>query len=485
MIKKINNVSISYNKNEIKEIDKIFPLLEKYSFLFINDTDITIQFKDLNEFLKRKITNIAVYNMPDTNKNHYLAYILLSLNFDTKDEYFKQVGTSEETLYLILSIYYYNYNINKIIKFIYNDDDNEKSKILKSFREENRLEIVNYILENSYEQFDLLGYSSVLKLNDLISLLNKENDNNFLGYVLDPKSKQFFDEQEFDINELEKLFEKFLTYINAPIEWINEFKYLRENDLIDYNSDSSYFNIQNGKRTVHISLSNFASTFIAFVHEFIHDITDINGLSQVNISEFPSIYFEKLAAKFLLTQNYDEEYINSIMKFRKNNNVQICMSYVPILTQLSYYVENGPLTKEYLLESQQKTQSEFLRKKMEVINTLKEMGYDYHKLENARDEYDPEETYKDTLDNIIDIYIMNCTILFRGVGYVVNNLIVEELLKREDSENVLSDMIDVTNNLSEYDLKSLLEHFNIKLFNKHEIPLKLRKINIKRGTIKK
>lgn len=62
-----------------------------------------------------------------------------------------------------------------------------------------------------------------------------------------------------------------------------------------------------------------------------------------------------------------------------------------------------------------------------------------------------------------------------GCQHIIDTIIVQELLKRPQDE-VLSKMIEITGNLSSFDLERVIREFNIQVFkNDENLERKLKK----------
>ena len=215
--------------------------------------------------------------------------------------------------------------------------------------------------------------------NNILEIVLSEYENMFnrliaLG-IKDDNEADDLENVDIDINNL---FLEFLDYINAPSEWYDYYKILLEEKRLTYEivkkddntkkqdeeegqrANTIYANckaiIKNGKlqvvdtSNIKIKAANKAGAFITLIHEFIHYVNWNKLLDKVNahllffsprygvfgkdeykyvqdmvnmlcsqsetINEFPSIFFEKIAASFLASKFSGKVSATSLLAFR-------------------------------------------------------------------------------------------------------------------------------------------------------------------------
>ena len=169
-----------------------------------------------------------------------------------------------------------------------------------------------------------------------------------------------------------------MEYVDAPKEWINKYKYLKENKFIKFKytegeeNGSCYIDPQDMELKIKVASDGTIKTFIAFIHEFMHYISLKNGLTQISLLELPSIYYETIATDYLISLGYDEEIMNYIMLRRKKNNFGIYRSILPILLDLEEYKNNGLITRKKIIESIKK-QNDSLKKLSLKLSKISEI----------------------------------------------------------------------------------------------------------------
>ena len=64
------------------------------------------------------------------------------------------------------------------------------------------------------------------------------------------------------------------------------------------------------------------------------------------MKDFPSIYYEDIAAEFLVANGYSDDIIKDIIIRRNNGNLFVYNKYLPLLLDINKYKNNGPLSRE-------------------------------------------------------------------------------------------------------------------------------------------
>ena len=87
----------------------------------------------------------------------------------------------------------------------------------------------------------------------------------------------------------------------------------------------------------------------------------------------------------------------------------------------------------------------------------------------------PEEAANAQIDQEIDSILRNQGLVLDGCQHIIDTIIVQELLKRPQDE-VLPKMVEITGNLSSFDLERVIREFNIQVFkNDENLERKLKK----------
>lgn len=269
-----------------------------------------------------------------------------------------------------------------------------------------------------------------------------------------------------------------MEYVDAPKEWINKYKYLKENKFIKFKytegeeNGSCYIDPQDMELKIKVASDGTIKTFIAFIHEFMHYISLKNGLTQISLLELPSIYYETIATDYLISLGYDEEIMNYIMLRRKKNNFGIYRSILPILLDLEEYKNNGLITRKKIIESIKK-QNDSLKElslKLSKISEIdKEQMPDFFKEQQDIDYGKQTDRY---CDKQIVKFITTLSTLSMGYQYLIDTKVAEKIRDSEKSDK----MIDITENTYKYNLLEVMDYFNIDLKKSEDDRLKIKRM---------
>lgn len=403
--------------------------------------------------------NILLYESSDSDLKNTLNTLMNTKNY-------------EETCYFLGACIYYNYDIEKIVDFLFNYSDKEKEAIKIWIAEKERYNVLNLQLGNVLSHLDILDNT----LKDKLDLIFSGIIMSTFHYISTQRISDFatINNNEFyklNKDSLEQLFLEYLDYIKAPQVWYEKFYYLRENNFIKYlNSESNlnnndsccYIDEIDKKRKLKIDNADTIIGFTNLAHEFAHYIAEEHGNSAILIRELPSIYFENIACKFLIEKSFDKEKINKIVASRGYTNFLTYSKISDILFKLKLYATNGKITKEDF-----KVPLEFYLK--------------YKKLE-SNDNTNNNEDYLLEISRLADkkcdkmnqSIIENDVFILSGINYLVATIIVEELLKRPNTETI-PQMLIITNSFYDYNFKKILDSLNIQFFDTDVEKLKLLK----------
>ena len=412
---------------------------------------------------------------PQALTNLYLNILLYeSSDSDLKNTLntLRNIKNCEETCYFLGACIYYNYDIEKIVDFLFNYSDKEKEAIKIWIAEKERYNVLNLQLGNVLSHLDILDNT----LKDKLDLIFSGIIMSTFHYISTQRISDFvvINNNEFyklNKDSLEQLFLEYLDYIKAPQIWYEKFSYLRKNNFIEYlNSESNlnnndsccYIDKVDKKRKLKIDNADTIIGLTNLAHEFAHYIAEENGNSEILIRELPSIYFENIACKFLIEKSFDKEKINKIVVNRGFTNFLTYSKISDILFKLKLYATNGKITKEDF-----KVSLEFYLK--------------YKKLE-SNDNTNNNEDYLLEISRLADkkcdkmnqSIIENDVFILSGINYLVATIIVEELLTRPDTETI-PQMLIITNSFYDYNFKKILDSLNIQFFDTDVEKLRLLK----------
>lgn len=403
--------------------------------------------------------NILLYESSDSDLKNTLNTLMNIKNY-------------EETCYFLGACIYYNYDIEKIVDFLFNYSDKEKEAIKIWIAEKERYNVLNLQLGNVLSHLDILDNT----LKDKLDLIFSGIIMSTFHYISTQRISDFvvINNNEFyklNKDSLEQLFLEYLDYIKAPQIWYEKFSYLRENNFIEYlnsesnlNNDDSccYMDKVDKKRKLKIDNADTIIGLTNLAHEFAHYIAEEHGNSEILIRELPSIYFENIACKFLIEKSFDKEKINKIIANRGFTNFLTYSKISDILFKLKLYATNGKITKEDF-----KVPLELYLKYIKLENNNKTNNNENYLLEISR-------LADKKCDKMNQSIIENDVFILSGINYLVATIIVEELLKRPDTETI-PQMLIITNSFYDYNFKKILDSLNIQFFDTDVEKLKLLK----------
>lgn len=476
----LKGLTILYNELELEKLNIIASFIKKYSFMFTdfenenNNKTINInEFDHLVETIVRQFTKDnsikQTLESEDFLPSMYLSYIVIKKR-KTNDTLIKLPSNMTIELILFsLSIKYYNYNISKICQALFSNTSNEYNEMIYQLKKDQRINIYNYYLKctsNFLEEYD----SSMLdNLEFLIEKLTQK-DFEYIKSISSQNSK-LNTLKRLTYDEFDKLFKQFLVYINAPIEWLDFYEHLKSNNLIkfDYSSNTEngecYFD--NDKQIWKINLISDGTirTFVIFVHEFIHYVSH-NKNPNINFSllELPSIYFENIATEFLKDNSYDKEIINEVLNVRKTNNFNLYESIILQFKDILEYKKYGSFSIEKRIEfyrNQIKSMNDF---KINITKILKNNGrHDIPDFLLTIEKRDPVDIANEEIDTKIEALAQSGLLILNGYQYLIGSLLAFNILDTTNRKFGNKTMINITNQLGNHSISSIIQLFGIDL----------------------
>ena len=282
MQKVTNGITINYNEDEQEEAEKVVEfsnrLTDLFKGMFTNDFEIEINIKQFDDMVELVIKKFLSYDeTQDALRNEkfpmirYIDYIVSELPEDT-NIIFDMERTPKIINYILLAAKYYENDASKITKFLKENNKEEKEKILNWLKDNARYDLYNYLMQsfiNNLEKYDLVMLDN---LEDIVSTIHSAAFESFCVHAsLEQKPMQL---DKLNEKSFEKLLSGFFEYINAPEEWMNEYKYLKENKFISfkYNENeengSCYMDPEDMKLKIEVESDGTIKTFISFIHEF-------------------------------------------------------------------------------------------------------------------------------------------------------------------------------------------------------------------------
>ena len=373
---------------------------------------------------------------------------------------------SDELLSSLIAYKYFESNgtFDDFVEYL--KDRNNEEKIFQWLQDVSRWDTYNYLLNitsnflktDDNEFFKQMNYITSIWFGRVIDNIQYKDDSN--------KEYQKLSEKEFDT-----LFYEFLNYINAPVEWIKIYNELKVKGLIIIEKEKEYDNSMcfldnDGIFKILIGNGDNLRGFCNFVHEFIHYVSRQKGLSieKMAVSEFPSIFFEKISAEFLEEKGYSNQIVNQIINDRESNNYSLITSMQPLFSDLIRYINYGEINKsdkmsfyKNLIESINRTRKKLLK----IITDAGEQVEDLSAFEEIK--VDIEKDVDDECDLMIDSFIKEGLLVINGYQYLLDSYLVEQVLNRRNNDNtIIEKMINVTDNLGTTSVKDILTLFGIE-----------------------
>lgn len=463
----IKGITIKYEDSESNKLDYITKIIiNNYAFVFetLQFDRLEIDLSDFDQFFYDEIKRI--YEQEEMKKilEHlslpllYIEYLLKKDGCDN-NSFIEPTTVDAEIVHNLIAYKFYeaNGNFDEFVQYL--KDRKNEDKIIKWVKSETRFEIYNYILKFNID---------LLKDNDNLFL---DNINLIISNILQEISTYNMNKQSgqlplLSLNNLDTLFCEFLSYINAPELWHELYADLKKNKNIIFeeqkeeeNSSSCYID-EDGTIKMKIDTTGTIYDLCNLAHEFAHYIilskqeVDFKKLS---ITEFPSIFFEQIMEEFLEKKGYSQSDIDGIKSKREQNNLEIYILLVPIISDINCFINNGKITKEDRMHFWKNKFSSFPRFQKEMKD-LKDKNILYGAIEN----------YVLMDCDVLNFnFIRNGKLIVEGYEYLLGTILVKKILEqRLNGVDVVSNMIDITNNFNNYNLQKVIETFNMEeLFN--------------------
>lgn len=476
----IKDIELVFSENQQQFIDKIKIIIQNNYELILsclgeNKTiDISQDESNFNDTFYYIVNE--VYNN-DNNKQAFSDKDFLSALYVEalirRKKYFNTTiveqnsNMSDELLSSLIAYKYFEVNgtFDDFVEYL--KERNNEEKIFQWLQSASRWDTYNYLLSitsnflktDDEEFFKQMNYITSIWFNRVIDNIQFRDDSN--------KDYQKISEKEFD-----SLFYEFLGYINAPVEWINIYNKLKEKGLIiiekgNEPDNSMCFLDNDGITKILIGNGDNLRGFCNFVHEFIHYVSRQNGclsIEKIAISEFPSIFFEKISAEFLEEKGYSNQIVNQIINDRESNNYSLITSMQPLFSDLIRYINYGEINKsdkmsfyKNLIESINRTRKKLLK----IITDAGEQVEDLSAFEEIK--VDIEKDVDDECDLMIDSFIKKGLLVINGYQYLLDSYLVEQVLNRRNNDNtIIEKMINLTDNLGTTSVKDILTLFGIE-----------------------
>lgn len=452
-------------KNNYTIIAEFLPVSKVISLIPSDNTEVTY-IPDFNDFFYNLVyfqfqNPIVEEAFKDPNILNVLYINLIKvLDISGIKHIPDDFNLSNEVLASLIAYKYYEVNGNfaEFVEYLKNPKDN--SKIFKWLGDESRFSAYEFLLEQFIEMLKQKDFEYIENLNGIINKLYEQMKTDIMAKDDNNELKL----PDISLDDIDKLFYEFLENINAPSNWKILYDELKNNGLLTYkydeNKSSSCYIDENGKLKIDI-VSNGLFAFIALVHEFAHYVTLYGKLefAPYSISELPSIFFEKMALNFLRTKGYQQETIDFLARKRIKNNINIFSMVFPLFMDINYLINGGKNMKEDKVKLYEENINVF----KETIYKINELSSIKSSLNLAMFESDPEEIINRNCDRSINLYLKYGMVLLTSYQYLLDTFLADEILKlKNNNPNIITNMFEITIELRNCTLKSILDSFGLK-----------------------
>lgn len=484
-IVKINDIEIRYDNNQ--EINYIKNVIDKNYNLFLSllgeskvisliptNDDEVVYISDFDETFYEVVNQTfnndgskALLENPDLLPRFYIETLIRKNVNKSMSLVQPNLNLSDEMLYSFIAYIYFT-KTGTFEDFVnYLKNKKETDKILNWLQTETRFDAYNYLLKTTTDYLTKNDFDFLENISGITNMMLTQSLNNVLAQQPDTEIELPI----ITIQEFDNLFNEFLVYINAPKSWKQAYDELKSRGRISFEKQfddldtSMCYRDDNDILKILVSTDGTIKYFCSFVHEFIHYIPmqDSMTLTQFSISEFPSIFFEKISAQFLRDKGYKQDVVDKVVRDRNKNNTEIYIGISSLFYDISAYINAGPISrdKKILFWENNFRAIQETREKLAKLMEKNGEQVDISFLEPSKIDV-PKEIDKEC-DSLIDSFIQNGLLVINGYQYLLGTYLAEEVLKKlSDDTSIIPRMINVTNSLVSMSLKDILIEFNIQ-----------------------
>lgn len=481
---KMGDINLQYDES-ITDIERIKKIIKLNEFLFSDYKDKTISFVEQNDcddnvvyvnnfdeffdnLLKQLLNDtkfIFSLNQPELLPALYIQLLIKKESIN--DETFIQLddNITDDMLWFVLACKFFDCKnqfdeLSNFLKY-----RNDKELIFEWLKQTQRFNTYNYLLEissNYLKEYDFYFFDNI---DEIFSKMNEKN----FDYVISSKNSNY-NFQKFSLEDLENIFFGFLDKIKAPKEWKETYIDLKNNNRIifeeskDGKDNSKCFIDDDGIRKIKVTTDGTINVFISFVHEFIHYVSLQKDMPPFSLLEFPSIYYERVAAFHLISIGFDENIIKSVIENRNKNNFGKYYDLFGILLDMCRYNKKGNIIREDKVELLKKATEATNECAENLINIFLKAGKPVDDLQSLIiKDYD----FGKEVDNECDYYIMefikNGLLVLDGYQYLTDSYLADSVLeKEEDDDTIFDKMVFITENLSNFNIETISKYLGIE-----------------------
>ena len=481
---KMGDINLQYDES-ITDIERIKKIIKLNEFLFSDYKDKTISFVEQNDsddnvvyvnnfdeffdnLLKQLLNDtkfIFSLNQPELLPALYIQLLIKKESIN--DETFIQLddNITDDMLWFVLACKFFDCKtqfdeLSNFLKY-----RNDKELIFEWLKQTQRFNTYNYLLEiasNYLKEYDFYFFDN---LDEIFSKMNEKN----FDYVISSKNSNY-KLQKVSLEDLENIFFSFLDKIKAPKEWKETYIDLKINNRIifeeskDGKDNSKCFIDDDGIRKIKVTTNGTVNDFISFVHEFIHYISLQKDMPPFSLLEFPSIYYERVAAIHLINIGFDKNIIKSVIENRNKNNSGKYYDLFGILLDMCRYNKKGNIIREDKVELLKKATEATNECVENLINIFLEAGKPIDELQSLIiKDYDFGKEVDNECDYYTKEFIKNGLLVLDGYQYLTDSYLADSVLeKEEDDDTIFDKMVFITENLSDFNIETISKYLGIE-----------------------
>ena len=489
-----DNQEINYIKNVIENNYNLFLSLlgeSKVISLIPTNNDEAIYISDFNETFYEVVNqtfnnegNQTLLENPDLLPAFYIETLIRKNANNPISLVQPNPNVSDEMLYSLIAYVYFTKKgtFDDFVNYL--KEKKETYKIINWLQTETRFDAYNYLLKTTTDYLIQNDFDFLQNISGITNMMLNQSLNN----VLAQQPETEIELPTITIQEFDNLFNEFLVYINAPKSWKQTYDELKSSGRISFEKQvedldtSMCYRDENDVLRILVSTDGTIKCFCSFVHEFMHYIPmqDSMTLTQFSISEFPSIFFEKISAQFLKDKGYKQDVIDKVVRDRNKNNTEIYTGISSLFNDISAYINGGPISRDKKILFWENNFRAIQETREKLAKLMEENGeqVDISFLEAFKIDI-PKEIDKEC-DSLIDSFIQNGLLVINGYQYLLDTYLAEEVLKKSnDDTSIIPRMVNATENLGNLNLRDILTEFDIQdiMGKSKKVDVKLKKID--------
>lgn len=480
---KMGDINLQYDES-ITDIERIKKIIKLNEFLFSDYKDKTISFVEQNDcddnvvyvnnfdeffdnLLKQLLNDtkfIFSLNQPELLPALYIQLLIKKESIDGETLIQLNDNITDDMLWFMVACKFFDCKtqfdeLSNFLKY-----RNDKELIFEWLKQTQRFNTYNYLLEialNYLKEYDFYFFDN---LDEIFSKMNEKN----FDYVISSKNSNY-KLQKLSLEDLENIFFGFLDKIKAPKEWKETYIDLKNNNRIifeeskDGKDNSKCFIDDDGIRKIKVTTNGTVNDFISFVHEFIHYVSLQKDMPPFSLLEFPSIYYERVAAIYLIDIGFDENIIKSVIENRNKNNFGKYYDLFGILLDMCRYNKKGNIIREDKVELLKKATEATNERVENLINIFLEAGKPIDELQSLIiKDYDFGKEVDNECDYYTKEFIKNGLLVLDGYQYLTDSYLADSVLEKEDDDTILDKMVFITENLSDFNIETISKYLGIE-----------------------